>query len=66
MARSSDAPRCVLCGHEMRPERGTERRNEGLVQRWWSCPNCCHRQSVTTNDGPGIDGDERRYPCTSM
>lgn len=55
MARTS-APRCPLCGAEMREERGMERENAGLVQRWWTCPRCLHR-SVTTEDlREGEDG----------
>lgn len=66
MTRASDAPTCMLCGRKMRPERGTERMNEGLVQRWWFCPNCCHRQSVTEDCGQGGRIDERQSKCTYM
>lgn len=48
----SGAPRCALCGSPMREERGMERENAGLVQRWWSCPRCLHR-SVTTKEERG-------------
>lgn len=56
MARTSDAPRCPLCGAEMREERGMERENAGLVQRWWTCPNCLHRSVTTENLREGEDG----------
>lgn len=55
MARTS-APHCPLCGAEMREERGMERENAGMVERWWTCPRCLHR-SVTTEDlREGEDG----------
>ena len=65
MARTS-APRCPLCGAEMREELGMERENAGLRQRWWTCPRCLHRQ--TTIDGDGGEGrhEEGRQQCTSM
>lgn len=47
---SGKVPTCPLCGERMREERGMERMNAGLVQRWWTCPNCLHRQTT-------IDGD---------
>lgn len=54
MARDS-APRCPLCGAEMREERGMARENLGMVERWWMCPSCLHRmvtihRMVTTED----------------
>jgi transposase-like protein len=52
----SSAPRCPLCGAEMREELGMERRNEGLVQRWWTCPKCLHRSVTTEDTGEGEDG----------
>ena len=30
----------------MREERGMGRENEGLVQRWWTCPSCLHRETT--------------------
>lgn len=45
MARTS-APRCPLCGAGMREELGMGRDNAGLVQRWWTCPRCLHRQTT--------------------
>lgn len=53
MARTS-APRCPLCGAEMREERGMGRSHEGITQRWWTCPRCLHR--MTTIDREGDDG----------
>lgn len=53
----SSAPRCPLCGAEMREERGMERSHEGITQRWWTCPRCLHRQ--TTVDGEGVTRDAR-------
>ena len=55
MARAS-APSCPLCGAEMREERGMERENAGLRQRWWTCPNCLHRETTieeVAQDGLG-------------
>lgn len=65
--QTSDAPRCPLCGAGMREELGMERDNAGLVQRWWTCPSCLHRQ--TTIDGDGGEGrheEGRQSECTSM
>ena len=56
----SGAPRCALCGSEMREELGKERRNEGMVMRWWMCPRCLHRQSTITDEGGRRRRDERR------
>jgi len=39
----------------MREERGMERENAGMVQRWWTCPRCLHRQ--TTIEEVAQDGD---------
>ncbi len=50
----------MLCGAEMREERGKERRNEGMVMRWWMCPRCLHRQSTITDEGGRRRRDERR------
>lgn len=46
MARTSGAPRCPLCGAEMREELGMGRENAGMVQRWWTCPQCLHRETT--------------------
>ena len=56
MARTSGAPRCPLCGTEMREELGMERENAGMVERWWSCPRCLHRSVTTENLLEGEDG----------
>lgn len=56
---SGDNHTCPLCGHEMRPERGTERHNEGLVERWYACPNCCHREvSIESEERGGEDAGD--------
>jgi hypothetical protein len=56
---TEDSHTCPLCGHEMRPERGTERRNEGLVEMWYSCPKCCHRQvSIEREEREGEDAGD--------
>lgn len=54
MARAS-APRCPLCGAGMREELGMRRENAGLVQRWWTCPMCLHRET-TIEDEEGENG----------
>lgn len=51
MERTSGAPRCPLCGAEMREERGMGRRNAGLVRRLWTCPRCLHRQTTVEEEG---------------
>lgn len=48
--QTSDAPRCPLCGAEMREELGMGRENAGLVQRWWTCPRCLHRQTTVEDE----------------
>jgi hypothetical protein len=30
----------------MREERGMERENAGITQRWWMCPRCLHRKTT--------------------
>lgn len=60
----SGAPRCALCGSPMREELGMERSHEGLVQRWWTCPRCLHRQ--TTVEEEGGRGRQEEGECTSM
>lgn len=55
MARTS-APRCPLCGAEMREESGMERENLGMVERWWMCPSCLHRMVTTEDMGEGENG----------
>lgn len=52
MARSK-APRCPLCGAEMREERGMGRENAGLVQQWWTCPSCLHRETTIEEEVRG-------------
>jgi transposase-like protein len=47
---SDKPPTCLLCGETMREELGMERRHEGLVQRWWTCPRCLHRQTTIDSD----------------
>ena len=64
MARSS-APRWPLCGTEMREELGMERENAGMVERWWTCPRCLHRQTTIEEEG-GRDRPEGSEACTSM
>lgn len=54
--QTSGAPRCPLCGAGMREELDKERHNAGLVQRWWTCPSCLHRET-TIEDVCG-DGEE--------
>jgi hypothetical protein len=34
----------------MREERGMEKSNAGLVERWWSCPRCLHRMATTEDE----------------
>lgn len=51
MARTSGAPRCPLCGAVMREERGMGRENAGLIQRWWTCPSCLHRETTMEEMG---------------
>lgn len=63
----SGAPRCALCGSPMREELGMERSHEGRVQRWWHCPNCCHRQTTIEPEGWESPADgEGSDSCTSM
>jgi hypothetical protein len=40
----------------MREERGMERENLGMVERWWSCPSCLHRMVTTEDMGEGENG----------
>lgn len=61
----SGAPRCALCGSAMREELGMERSHEWLVQRWWTCPRCLHRQTTIEEEGGG-DRPEGSEACTSM
>lgn len=61
---SDKPPTCPLCGADMREELGMERRNEGLVQRWWTCSNCLHRQTTVSEDG-GARPEEGRQQCIS-
>lgn len=39
----SVVPRCPLCG-------ATMRENTGLVQRWWTCPSCLHRETTVEDE----------------
>ncbi|RHJ96104.1 hypothetical protein DW090_01650 [Olsenella sp. AM05-17] len=48
---STSAPRCPLCGAEMREDLGMEREFFGCVERSWMCPRCLHR--TTTEDVRG-------------
>ena len=34
----------------MREELGMGRENAGLVQRWWTCPRCLHRQTTVEDE----------------
>lgn len=61
----SGAPRCALCGSAMREELGMERSHGGLVQRWWTCPRCLHRQTTVEEEGGG-DRPEGSEACASM
>lgn len=61
----TSAPRCPLCGAEMREELGMERSHEGITQRWWTCPRCLHRQTTIEEEG-GRDRPEGSEACTSM
>jgi len=49
----------------MREELGMERSHEWLVQRWWTCPTCLHRQTTIEEEGGG-DRPEGSEACTSM
>lgn len=61
----TSAPRCALCGSPMREERGMARENLGMVERWWTCPRCLHRQTTVEEEG-GRDRPEGSEACTSM
>jgi|GEM_PF-3597302 len=65
MARVS-APRCPLCGAEMREERGMGRENFGMVERWWTCPSCLHRETTIDSEGGEWRPEEGGQQCTSM
>lgn len=65
MTQRASAPRCPLCGAEMREERGMGRENLGMVERWWTCPRCLHRQTTIEEEG-GRDRPEGSEACTSM
>lgn len=42
------------------------RENAGLVQRWWTCPSCLHRET-TVDEGSGQGRrEEGGRECTSM
>lgn len=32
-----------------------ERENAGLVQRWWTCPSCLHRETTIENEEEPMD-----------
>lgn len=49
----------------MREELGMERENAGMVERWWSCPRCIHRQTTVEEEG-GRDRPEGSEACASM
>lgn len=61
---SDKPPTCLLCGSAMREELGMERSHEGITQRWWTCPNCLHRQTTVSEDGSARP-EEGRQQCTS-
>jgi DNA-directed RNA polymerase subunit RPC12/RpoP len=65
-ASREERPRCILCGTEMREELGMERSHEDITQRWWTCPNCLHRQTTIDGDGGNRRPGEGRQQCTSM
>jgi hypothetical protein len=50
----------------MREELGMERSHEDITQRWWTCPNCLHRQTTIDGDGGNRRPGEGRQQCTSM
>lgn len=62
---SDKPPTCLLCGETMREELDMERRHEGLVQRWWTCPRCLHRQTTIDGDGGGGRHEEGGRQCIS-
>lgn len=62
---SDKPPTCLLCGAVMREELGMERSHEGLVQRWWTCPRCLHRQTTIDSDEDDSRTDEGRQQCIS-
>ena len=35
----------------MREERGMARENLGMVERWWMCPSCLHRETTIEEEG---------------
>ena len=59
-------PTCPLCGEAMREERGMERANAGLVERWWSCPRCLHRMATVDEWSGQGRREEGGRECTSM
>lgn len=65
MTRGGDAPTCPLCGASMREELGMERSHEDITQRWWTCPNCLHRQTTIDGDGGGCRHEEGERQCAS-
>lgn len=63
---SASAPRCPLCGAEMREERGMEREWYGCVERTWMCPGCLHRQTTIDSKDGNRRPWEGRQQCASM
>ncbi len=47
-------PECPLCGHRMRPVRGT---NTGGTE--WTCPRCLHTERTPWSPDGGVYAYER-------
>lgn len=43
-----------------------EQRNTETMKRWWTCPNCLHRQTTIDSEGGEWRPEEGGQQCTSM
>lgn len=42
------------------------RENFGMVERWWTCPSCLHRETTIDSEGGEWRPEEGGQQCTSM